>query len=136
MKFLSKFFELLNGKESTEEAIPQAPVQKEKAETKPQDIDGFINEEAFPGYTIERNVHPQRFDSDAHPSCMPISYLFSRDGEPKLAVLFLGTNQYRSMIARGTYEVLENNKIYYIRFFKEYKNDKEYVTERISSYLQ
>ncbi len=135
MSFLSKLFEILMNKENTEQVVPETPVQEKIVENKPQDIGDFITEEAFPGYTIEKDVHPQRFDSNAHPSCMPISYLFSRQGEPKLAVLFMGTNQYRSMIARGTYEILENNNIYYIRFFKSYRNEKEYVIDRISSYL-
>jgi hypothetical protein len=80
-------------------------------------------------------VHPNRFDSSAHPSCMPISYLFSRDGKPTLAILFLKTNQYRAMIARGTYEILDKNNVCYIRFFKSYKNEKDYVINRIHSYL-
>lgn len=96
---------------------------------------GLITAENFPDYAIERNVHPSVFDASAHPSCYPISYLFKKDGEPVLAVLVMNSNQYRAMTAKGTYQVLENNGIKYIRFFKGMKNEKSYVLGRIRENL-
>lgn len=91
----------------------------------------LITEENFPGHTVLADVSPRRFDPNAHPSCFPISYLFEREGEPVLAVLIMNPNQYRSMIAKGTYEVLAKARIPYLRFFKGMENDREYVLSRI-----
>ena len=67
---------------------------------------------------------------------MPVTYLFSRGGAPVLAVMVLKRNQTRAMIARGTYQILEACGIRYIRFFKEMKNDSDYVSSRIRENLQ
>ena len=95
----------------------------------------IITQDKFPDYTIEKSVHPEVFDSTAHPKCYPISYLFKKDGEPVLAVLIMKTNQYRAMITVGTYEILDNNNIKYIRFFKGMKNEESYVINRIKENL-
>ncbi len=89
----------------------------------------------FPGYSIEKNVHPNIFDSSAHPKCFPITYLFKKDGENKLAVFIMRDNQYKSMIARGSYDVLDNCGIRYIRFFKGMENKESYVLSRIKENL-
>ena len=96
----------------------------------------LLTEEKFPGYSISTNVHAQNFDASAHPSCYPISYLFSNGSQPVLAVLVMNTNQYRSMIARGTYKVLDDNGIPYIRFFKGMENESGYVINRIRENLR
>lgn len=147
MSFLSRLFGKTNKKETEQ---PAEIVKQEFVEEvtnfvedtscssdlgQVNEIDSFITEDNFEGYTIERNVHPSRFDPDAHPSCFPISYLFKKEGQPVLAVLFMGTNQYRSMIARGTYKILKDKGIFFIRFFKSYENNKDYVIDRIKSYL-
>ena len=89
----------------------------------------------FPGYTISTDVHANTLDSGAHPSCYPISYLFSKESQPVLAVFVMNTNQYRSMTARGAYQVLEDRGISYIRFFKGMENNREYVLNRIRENL-
>ncbi len=95
----------------------------------------LITESSFPGYTIERNVHPSVFDAGAHPKCYPISYLFKKDGIPVLAVLVMNSNQSRAMISRGTYTILDNNNINYIRFYKGMENKESYVISRIKDNL-
>ncbi len=98
-------------------------------------FDTIVLDEKFPGYTIERGVHPRVMDSGAHPSCIPIAYLFSRGGRPVLAVLLMKPNQTRAMIARGTYGILDANRIPYIRFLKGYPNEEAYVIDRIKKNL-
>ena len=98
-------------------------------------FDTIVLDEKFPGYTIERGVHPRVMDSSAHPSCIPIAYLFSRNGKPVLAVLLMKPNQTRAMIARGTYSILDANRIPYIRFLKGYPNEDAYVIDRIKKNL-
>lgn len=95
----------------------------------------LINQDNFPGYVIEKNLHPSFFDDSAHPSCLPISYLFKKDNTPVLAVLVMQRNHYRAMIALGTYKILEENNIKYIRFFKGMENKEDYVINRIKENL-
>ena len=96
----------------------------------------LVTEANFPGYSISANVHAKSFDVTAHPSCYPISYLFSNGSQPVLAVLVMNKNQYRSMIAKGTYKVLDDNCIPYIRFFKGMENESGYVINRIKENLR
>ena len=96
----------------------------------------LITEVNFPGYSISTNIHPRQLDASAHPSCYPISYLFSNGSQPVLAVLVMNKNQYRSMIAKGTYKVLDDNGIPYIRFFKGLENERGYVMDRIKNSLK
>ncbi len=95
----------------------------------------IITKEAFAEYDIETNVHASRFDAEAHPKCYPISYLFSKDSQPVLAVLVMNLNQRASMIATGTYNVLDDNGIRYIRFYKGMENEQGYVINRIKDNL-
>ena len=131
MGILSELF----GKSNTSAVKPAAKRNPYEYDTDTDYFDKIITEDAFPGYTIERNVRPSRYDSSAHPSCFPVTYLFSRGGVPVLAVFIMQTNQYRSMIARGTYKILDDNAIPYIRFFKGYRNEANYVINRIKENL-
>lgn len=123
-----------------EDATPVIKQDDEYSLTKPAGeanayFDSLIREENFPGYEITRNVHVRTFDPSAHPCCFPITYLFSKNGKPVLAVLLMNTNQYRSMIARGSYQVLKDQKINFIRFFRSYDNEMNYVLNRIRENL-
>ncbi len=121
---------------------PQAPVQtadyidySNNYNTGESYFDTIVNVANFPGYEIVKNVHPTMLDSSAHPSCYNVSYMFYNNGTPVLAVLLMNTNQYRSMCANGTYDVLDNKGIRYIRFFKGMKNEHSYVVNRIKENL-
>lgn len=95
----------------------------------------IINESNLPGYTVERDVHPAIFDASAHPKCYPVTFLIKKDGNPILAVMIMNMNQTNAMISRGAYSVLEAQGIKYIRFFREMKNEKYYVTNRVQQNL-
>lgn len=100
------------------------------------DFESLLTEENFQGYTIERNVHVHRFDPSAHPACLPVSYLFAKNGNPVLAVYVMQRNHYRAMIAVGAYRVLEAQQIPYMRFFKGFRNEKQYVLDRVRAALE
>lgn len=95
----------------------------------------FLTEENFPGYTITANVHPQTMDPSAHSACYPVSFMFSKDSKPVLAVIVMRLNQRRAMIANGTYKVLDDNGIPYVRFYKGMKNERDYAIGRIRENL-
>ena len=131
MSFLSDFLNMMNNNNSEASANP-SPSAFNNVDAY---FDSLITEENFPGYEIERNVHAKVFDQSAHKCCLPITYLFSRNGKPVLAILLMNTNQYRSMIARGTYKVLNDGNIKFLRFFRGYDNDRAYVINRIKENL-
>lgn len=118
------------------QAYASAPFVQKTYNTDDNYFASVITEASFPGYSISTNVLAKNFDASAHPSCYPISYLFSNGSQPKLAVLVMNKNQYRSMIAKGTYKVLDDNGIPYIRFFKGMENESGYVINRIRENLR
>jgi hypothetical protein len=128
MKLSSSFFNLLKDNKKNE------PVN-DGANSMDKHFENLITESNFPGYTIERNVHVSVFNSLAHPCCYPISYLIKRNGKPVLAVFLMNRNQYRSMIARGSYAVLEEAKIPRINFYRDFENEENYVLNRIRENL-
>ena len=143
MSFISKIFSFKNKntkKETTEKETAGASVEvcspKAFARSEETDFECLLTEENFQGYTIERNVHVNRFDPSAHPACLPVSYLFVKDNTPVLAVFVMQTNHYRAMIARGAYMVLEEQGIPFVRFFKGFANEKTYVLDRVRAALE
>ena len=115
---------------------PSASVNAMVYNTDDNYFESIITEVNFPGYSISRNFHVRSLDVNAHPSCYPVSYLFSKGAGPVLAVLIMNKNQYRSMIAKGTYKVLDDYSIPYIRFFKGMENERGYVINRIRENLR
>lgn len=95
----------------------------------------IINKQSFPDYSIERNVHPSVYDASAHPSCFPVTFMMKKDEIPVLAVMIMKDNQRNAMISRGTYAILENKGIKYIRFYREMANEREYVINRVRENL-
>lgn len=95
----------------------------------------LLNEDNFPGYSIEQNVMLSRFDSNAHPKCFPITFLFKKDGMPVLAVIIMRANQRTTMPAVGTYTILDEQNIPYLRFYLGWENEKNYVLNRIKENL-
>lgn len=120
----------------TSRTFTSAPFVQKTYNTGDSHFASLITEANFPGYSISNNVHAKNFDASAHPSCYPISYLLSNGSQPVLAVLVMNKNQYRSMIAKGTYKVLDDNGIPYIRFFKGMENESGYVINRIKENLR
>ena len=89
MSFISKIFSFKNKntkKETTEKETAGASVEvcspKAFARSEETDFECLLTDENFQGYTIERDVHVNRFDPSAHPACLPVSYLFVKDNTP------------------------------------------------------
>ncbi len=151
MSFLSKLFGKKNANTSVnvQEEAPTYTYEKPKIATgydgyidyngeydwDDEYFESIINEANLFGYTIKRDVHPVVFDASAHPKCYPITFLISKNGSPVLAVMIMNVNQLKARITRGTYEILEDKGIKYIRFFRELLNDKEYVLNRVKENL-
>lgn len=82
-------------------------------------------------YIIQENIAPMILSAGAHPACKPIDFLFYGDGKPVLAVMVYKSNNSNGMNAVGTRAVLNTLGIPEVKFFEEYDNKAEYVTERI-----
>lgn len=89
----------------------------------------------FSDYVIEKDVPASRLDASAHPACTPIQFLFIRDSRPVLAVVLVTQKNYRGKNVKGTQELCEKAGIRYIRFFMEYPNERDYVIDRVKSFL-
>lgn len=137
MSFLSKLFG--KSKKANTQTCPECDVQDVNYSNDYNWDDeyfaGIINSMNLPGYTVERNVHPSVFDINAHPKCYPVTFMIKQSGQPILAVMIMKINQANAMISRGTYSILEDQGIRYIRFFREMLNDSTYVIERVKQNL-
>lgn len=135
-EFANKTAEQFDNAAQTSQTRTSAPFIQKTYDTGDSYFASLVTEANFPGYSISTNVYAKNFDATAHPSCYPISYLLSNGSQPVLAVLVMNKNQYRSMIAKGTYKVLDDNGIPYIRFFKGMENESGYVINRIKENLR
>lgn len=122
-----------------DDATPDRYKQKPATqETYDATFDQFRNLFAihFPEYKVEYNVPASRFDRFAHPACTPIQFLFSRNDRPVLAVVLVFTRNYRGTNVAATQQICANLGIDYIRFFVEYRNEDDYVVNRVREHLE
>lgn len=91
--------------------------------------------DAFPGCQVEEDVPASRFEANAHPACVPISFLIRRAGQPVLAIALVRMNNYRGMNVIATKEIVERAGIPYMRFFVELPNEPDYVLNRVRNAL-
>ena len=82
----------------------------------------------FRSYEIEENI---TLGEDYY----PITYLFRNQGNPTLAILLCNSRTYNSKTIQNTIEALEDNNIAVQRFYKDFRNDEQYVCKRIKSIL-
>ena len=82
----------------------------------------------FRSYEIDENI---TLGEDYY----PITYLFRNQGNPTLAILLCNSRTYNSKTIQKTIEALEDNNIAVQRFYKDFRNDEQYVCKRIKSIL-
>ena len=95
-----------------------------------------VIESDFPDCQVQCNVHAAFFDASVHEKSKPISLLISKNGINILAIAVVGFNTYRSYPVVGTKLAVEALGITYIRFFCEYENRLEYISNRLAEYLK
>ena len=135
MSFLSKLFGLFKKPEVQQETKSYDSDYQNNFNFDDEYFARIINVVNFPECTFERDVHPSVYDFNAHPSCLPVTIMIKKGGTPVLAVMIMKENQRNAMIARGTYSILEDNGIKYIRFYREMPNEKYYVINRVRENL-
>jgi len=95
-----------------------------------------IFERYFDDYYIETKVPAYRYDTYAHPSCVPVDYLFVKDDKPVLAIVLVKPNNYKGKNIMGTLDILDRAGIQWLRFFRTWENAEDYVVERIKKNLR
>lgn len=66
---------------------------------------------------------------------IPIDVLISQGGAPKVAVLLVPKNSYKTMAVCNTMKACEEKGIKPLRFFREFANNADYVVGRIKAAL-
>lgn len=88
--------------------------------------------EHFPEYTIERNVRMNLSSEDA----VPVSFLLCKDGRQRLAVILCNSQEYKRSCIMNTIRACEALGIPTQRYFTDFRNELNYVCQRVGQALQ
>ena len=69
------------------------------------------------------------------PQDVPVSFLLYQDGVAKLAVILCDSQEYRTRRVQNTVDACIARNIPYQRYFRDFRNEKSYVVDRIRSVL-
>lgn len=90
---------------------------------------------AFPNYQIARNVPSRQLSPYAAEWYAPVDFAFYRGGRCVLAVCLCEDN-YRNRKFMGVQESMESAGIPYLRFFRKFPNERQYVLDRVARALR
>ena len=91
--------------------------------------------EKIPGAVCEKHVPLSKITAEVPAKAAEIDVLVSVGGAPKAALLLVPKNRYRMTAVVNTMNACEKNGITPLRFFNEFSNKPEYVTERVTAAL-
>ena len=83
----------------------------------------------FPEYTISVN-HPI-----APTPAVPVTFMLLQGGIPRLAIIVCGSSEYRTRRIQATVDACQQLQIPVQRYYREFRNDADYVTQRVRSGL-
>ena len=102
--------------------------------TAPFKKDEYFASSNLSGYTIRRDVSAREFGADKW--CIPIHYLFEKNGVPVLAVT-IRTSRYNTHTAvTNTINACKENGIEYLGFRSDMPNTRQYVMYQIMRVLR
>ncbi len=81
-------------------------------------------------------VPASALDASAHPACIPVPFIFEKEGQYRLAVFIVNGSNYRGRNVIATKDICSDMGMQWIQFFEEYANDDDYVVARIRHYLK
>lgn len=91
---------------------------------------------SFPDYELMTNISARTiYPVIRRDDAMPVTFLFSRNGLPRLAVLLMEPNEYGCGNTRATERACEAAGLPYLRFFFSFRNDPDYVVSRTREHL-
>lgn len=85
-----------------------------------------ILSENFPGYEVRQNV-PMPGSQNG----VPVSYLLSFGGRPVLAIILCSSREYDRSWITATMTACQRQGIPVQRYYREFRNDPDYVVQRI-----
>jgi hypothetical protein len=83
----------------------------------------------FPEYTISVN------HSIAPSPAVPVTFMLLQGGIPRLAIIVCGSNEYRTRRIQATVDACRQLRIPVQRYYREFRNDSNYVIQRVQSGL-
>lgn len=78
-----------------------------------------VIQERIPYAEVSYMVHPSEFDSQIHKDALPIHFLFKKNGVPKVAVVAVTSNGYKTPLVVETQRACEVNNIEYVRVYAD-----------------
>ena len=97
----------------------------------------FLNllSDSLPGCTLEENVSSARLFSGPSGVQAPRNILITRAGRPALLILLLPKNGYRRKAVTEFKKKCDSAGIRYLQFFLEFRNEADYVVNRVRQAL-
>ena len=95
----------------------------------------------FPEFDVKQDVSATELAditgviTDIHPACTPVDFLISKDGQPFIAMVLVSARTYRGMNVLGTKAICDMAQLQYVRFYTDMPNKKDYVVNRLRSFL-
>lgn len=78
-----------------------------------------VIQDRLPETEVSYMVHPSEFDSSVQKDALPIHFLFKKNGVPKVAVVAVTENGYRTPFVLETAAACEDNGIEYVRVYAD-----------------
>ena len=72
---------------------------------------------------------------DAPTPAVPVTFMLLQGGIPRLAIIVCGSSEYRTRRIQATVDACQQLQIPVQRYYREFRNDADYVTQRVRSGL-
>lgn len=70
-----------------------------------------------------------------HPACTPVDFLVMANDKPFIALVLVSASTYRGMNVLGTKAICDLAQLQYVRFYTDMPNKRDYVVNRLRSFL-
>lgn len=122
-----------------QEQHPAEPEQTSEARPRTEEEEAslayfnYLFHGAFPDLQIRRDVPAAELGGESW--CVPVDFLFSRNGRNLLAVCICDQHRWKNKPIRGTEQAAQQAGIPFMRFIRQFSNRPEYVIPRVSRVL-
>lgn len=96
-----------------------------------EDYFAAIFHDSFPQYSIQRNVRYA-----ANPNAIPVTFLVTSNAQPVLAVIVCDKHRHGRRVLRDTIEACNDKGISVQCYYSQFRNDANYVIDRLGSVLR
>lgn len=119
--------------EDRQKQIKEVVVSAEREETAAFEA---LYRRSFPDYELMTDIPARTIcSSTRRKDAIPVTFLFTQDGLPKLAVLLIEPHEYGKGKIQATESACEAIGLPYLLFFFSFRNDPDYVVSRTRAHL-